>query len=125
MKEKRILIVDDSRDWANWLKFQLEKEIEGYEFLVVYNPNKALEMAISQKFDLVLSDLNMPKMNGLELFQKVRQNKPELPFVIMSGMFIEITEAEILQMGVSAFVDKPLSSEQITSIVKTIQGIIG
>ena len=70
MKTK-ILLVDDERDIVEFLQYNLEKE--GFDVVQAYDGNEALNK-INQKPDLVILDIMMPKLNGFEVYQKIREN---------------------------------------------------
>ena len=73
----RILVVDDEKTLVKGMKFNLENE--GYEVECAYDGAAALELAREGRFDLIILDVMMPKMDGLEACMKIRENFPMCP----------------------------------------------
>jgi CheY-like chemotaxis protein len=81
---KLLLVVDDDRDLLVALKARLE--MSGYRVDMAIDGLHALDtLAGRRTFDVMISGLNMPGMNGLELLARVRREYPDLPFILMSG----------------------------------------
>src|SRR6185437_3367023 len=83
----RILIVDDERPILLTLAANLE--LDDFEVATAESGAAALELLARETFDLVLSDVRMPGMNGVELFRRIRQLRPDCPVVLMTGFAIE------------------------------------
>lgn len=118
MKEK-ILVVDDvdtiARVYARFL------EREGYEVRIAFNGEEAIEEWKKFKPDLVISDIRMPKMNGFELANYMRKEKPEQKIVLMTGY---ADEAEVLEQQKKhgfPFFTKPADLQStVSKIVKDV-----
>ncbi len=82
-KEFRILIVDDEPDYCDVIAMVLQSE--GYQTQTCYKPKEAVELLKKEKFDLVLSDLIMPEMDGIAFMKEVKQRHPDIYFVIMTA----------------------------------------
>ena len=108
---KRILIVDDDRAQADTLARVLQ--LEGLETAVATSGAEALELLPQSPFDLVLTDLKMPGMDGLELFQRIAKNDPDLPVVIVTAHGTIETAIEAVRGGVADFVQKPVFAEEL------------
>ncbi len=81
--KSRILVVDDEESIREFLEIMLRKE--GYEVTTAEDGAKGLEIIKKKNFDLVISDLQMPNMTGLELLKNVRDSYPELLFMMITA----------------------------------------
>jgi len=111
----KILVLDDERSLCELLKVVFQKE--GYEVLTTPSAKKAIEIAQSDDIDVVVSDIKLPEMNGLEVLKRLRKIKPELP-VLMITAYGTIKEAvEALKMGAYDYIIKPFDVEELKVIV--------
>lgn len=110
-----ILIVDDESEICETLSALLSWR--GYEIHSVPNGLRALESIRNTKFDLVMSDINMPKMNGVELLKTLTRERPELPVILMTG-FMDYKIPELLALGAKAVLSKPFNSEELVKAVQ-------
>ncbi len=117
--EKKILIIDDDRDIRESLKLKLE--LEGFVPIVVDSGEKAIELVKENDFFLVLSDIAMPDMNGYEVFEKIKQIKPELPVVLMTAFGYDPSHAIIKakKLGLYKWIAKPISDKKLKEIINT------
>lgn len=83
MDKKRILLVDDEEGIQ--LLYRGEFEDDGYEVDSAYNGEEALEKFRDQSFDLVILDINMPGMNGIEVLRQMKEINPELPVILSTA----------------------------------------
>ena len=74
--------------------------------------------ADSTKFELILTDLSMPSMSGLELARRLRKTHPNAPIILVTGWEAGIPESELRQAGISEVLYKPFRIEQLTNLVK-------
>ncbi len=111
MSHSSILIVDDEPNILTSLRRALE--VEGYRALVADSGPRALELTPQEGPDLVLLDLVMPEMKGLEVLRRLKEQQPELPVVMMSGNATIEDAVEATKLGAYDFVEKPLSTEKI------------
>ena len=116
-----ILIVDDERLERNGIKFLLQQEQGEFEVLEACNGKDALGVLQSGRVDILLSDIKMPYMNGLELAAQARTLYPGLPIVIFSGYNDFSFAREALRYGVSDYVLKPVDPEEFH---KTLEKVI-
>ncbi len=79
----KILIIDDERSIRNTLKDILE--FEKHQLILAENGIQGLEIAISSPFDLIISDIKMPEMDGIDLLNALFEHKVETPIVMISG----------------------------------------
>ena len=116
MSRARLLIVDDEPNILTSLRRALE--LEGYQALVAGSGALCLEKAAREGPDLVLLDVMMPQMGGLEVLERLKQEQPELPVVMMSGNATIESAVQATKLGASDFVEKPLSTEKILITVE-------
>ncbi len=107
----RILIVDDEGSLLATLAANLE--LEGFEVVEAEDAFRAVELVEQQHFDLVLTDIRMPGMNGVELFRTIRATHPKMPVILMTGFAMEALIDEAIQEGVFAVLPKPFEIEHI------------
>jgi DNA-binding response OmpR family regulator len=113
-----ILIVDDSADNRAQLEFFLQ--MMGYRIVVAESGNQALKLLKKSKFDIVLSDIQMPDGSGLELLRSMRSGDDFTPVLIMTAR-TDIAAEHILSMGGDGFIRKPLNLEKLLVLLIKIQ----
>ncbi|MFQ5843474.1 MAG: sigma-54-dependent transcriptional regulator [Planctomycetota bacterium] len=111
MSEKRILIVDDDPSQAEALARILA--MEGYATARATRGREALQVLGASEVHLVLADLKMPEMNGIELYRRIRDRTPNLPVVIVTAHGTIETAIEAVREGVSDYVQKPIHVEDL------------
>lgn len=121
--KKTILLVDDDAEFAELFSGVLEYTLN-LNVLTFLNPLQALTRAVSTPVDLVVTDTNMPEMNGIELLKALRLAKPSLPVVVLfSGLEgSSMTADEVLKMGALAVISKPEAMLAIADIIEAASG---
>lgn len=114
---KKILIVEDETELAMILGSYLK--VEGYETVIANDGLQGLRMFMEQKPDLLLSDIMLPKMDGIELCRKVREQS-ELPIIIVSAKSGEMDKVIALGSGADDYVTKPFSPLELVARVKAL-----
>ncbi|RLE18183.1 MAG: sigma-54-dependent Fis family transcriptional regulator [Acidobacteria bacterium] len=104
---KRILIVDDEKDIVEAIANILA--LEGYAILKAYRGYDAVKIAVNEKPDLVILDVKMPIMDGMDTLHELRQKRFENPVIIISGHGDVKTAVEAVRLGAFDFLEKPLS----------------
>lgn len=112
---KKILIVDDEKPISDIVKFNLEKE--GYEVSTAYDGEEALEKVKEVEPDLILLDLMLPKVDGLEVAREVRKNY-DMPIIMVTAKDSEIDKVLGLELGADDYVTKPFSNRELIARVK-------
>jgi DNA-binding NtrC family response regulator len=115
-----ILVVDDEPDICDLMRHQLEAE--GYIVTTAATAHDALERIVSQTYDLMLTDVTMPEMDGIALCQKVAGVRPGLPIVLITGRSDTQTVTRALRVGVRDFLTKPLESGALIASVTHLVG---
>lgn len=110
-----VLIVDDEPDLREVLQSMLR--VITPQILTEGSGHEALEILSKSPVDAVLSDISMPKMNGLELLSQIRNGGSEVPFVVLSGYSDRDTLAQALRLGAFDFVDKPFDRSSLIKLM--------
>jgi two-component system response regulator HydG len=106
MTERRVLAVDDEQETCDLLKMSLERE--GFEVTTCTSAEAALELVGAVDFDLVITDLSMPEMGGLELCERVLGTRPNVPVVVITGQGSLETAIGAMRVGAYDFITKPV-----------------
>ncbi|MGA6987164.1 MAG: response regulator, partial [Terriglobales bacterium] len=115
-QKAHLLIVDDE---ANTLaSLSRAFRLEGHEAVVCDNANKALDLAKSQSFDLILSDVVMPGKDGLALLEELKAQGVATPVVMMSGQAHIEMAVRATRLGALDFLEKPVSTEKLLLTVE-------
>src|SRR5262245_32251409 len=107
----RILVVDDEESIREFFEIMLKRE--GYEVVTASNGREALEKLKKAKVDLILSDIQMPEMSGLELLAAVKELDPELVVIMITAFGSTETAVEAMKLGAYDYVQKPFKIEEI------------
>jgi len=116
MKEK-ILIVEDNSQNVRLLKIALRAK--GYTLLEAADGEEALDMAINNKPDLIIMDIQLPKVNGVEVTKKLRQMSDfkQTPIIAVTAYAMKGDEEKFMKAGCDAYVPKPINTRQLPKIV--------
>ncbi|HZV47957.1 MAG TPA: response regulator [Thermodesulfovibrionales bacterium] len=109
---EKILIVDDEPDMLKLLSMIL-REKTPYEIITTNNPIEARELAKQGGFDLVISDLKMPGLDGMEIIDAVKKVDEDIPVIIITAFASVESASEAIQKGGFDFITKPFRKEQI------------
>lgn len=122
MAEKKILAVDDSLSIRKSLSFILGNE--GYEVVEAEDGVEALEKAQADKFSLVITDINMPRMDGIELTKQLRQTQGYkfTPIIALTTENQQEKMQEGKAAGATGWIVKPFTAEKLLAVVKKIVG---
>ena len=112
---KKILVVDDEKPISDIIKFNLTKE--GYDVYTAYDGQEALEQVEEVNPDLVILDLMLPKIDGLEVAREVRKTH-DMPNIMVTAKDSEIDKVLGLEMGADDYVTKPFSNRELVARVK-------
>jgi len=112
-----ILVVDDERSMRDFLKILLQKE--GYTVVTAHNGENALECLESQEFDLIISDIRMPGMGGLELLGAVKEQNPDLPVIMITAFASPDDAVQAMKNGAFDYISKPFNVDEIKSVIES------
>ncbi|MBF0226837.1 MAG: PAS domain S-box protein [Desulfobacterales bacterium] len=115
-----ILFVDDEYLIVEMAKNTLE--FLGYEVTATTSPLEAFDLFLltPSKFELVMTDMTMPSMTGLELSKKIMQIKPDIPIILTTGFTELITEKEAKDIGIKEFITKPFFQAELSKIIQKV-----
>ena len=115
---KNILIVDDEPTLVKGLRFNLEQQ-EGYSIDVAYDGEEALAVFDPAKHDLILLDLMLPKMDGMEVCQKIRSTS-DVPIIMLTAKGEDMDKIMGLEFGADDYMTKPFNMLELKARIKTI-----
>ena len=115
---KNILIVDDEPTLVKGLRFNLEQQ-EGYAIDVAYDGEEALQVFDPEKHDLILLDLMLPKMDGMEVCQKIR-SVSDVPIIMLTAKGEDMDKIMGLEFGADDYMTKPFNMLELKARIKTI-----
>ncbi len=122
MASKKVLIAEDSSVIQNLTKKILQ--IQNYEIFSAKNGWEVLSMLENDYYDIILMDINMPKMDGMECAEKVRSladpKKSQIPIVAITGNARNYTIDEFKKAGINEYLQKPLNFDTLVETVKTL-----
>jgi len=106
-QEKTILLIDDEEMVINVSEMMLNRL--GYKVLKAHCGNEGLKLFEENKFkiDLIISDLEMPEMNGKEVMDKIREIDPQIKVMLSSGALTDADEKSVMNRGFNGFIKKP------------------
>jgi len=118
--DERVLLIDDEAAIINAGKQMLERL--GYEVITRTSSIDALELFRSQpdRFDVVITDMTMPNMTGVELSKEVMNIRPDIPVILCTGFSEQINEEKANGMGVRAFVMKPIVMSEMANTIRKV-----
>jgi len=123
MKNFTLLYVEDDKNAQEWMKLVLEDDVK--EFLQAYDGQEALEIYKEKKPDIILSDINMPVLDGLSMAETIKKQDKEQPILIMSAFDDRETLMRAINIGISYFIPKPIDMEKLldklNQVAQTIQ----
>ena len=114
MSENKILVVDDDRAVSTGVRITLEDK---YDVSTTNSAADAFEHLAGHKVDLVLMDIKMPQMNGLEALRKIRITHPKLPVVMLTAYPTDDNMKEAWASGANGFLAKPFSLDELRDFV--------
>ena len=118
----RVLVVDDDPNLTELLVDTLE--VIGYEATPALSPLEALKMLAEESFNLVVTDISMPGMSGIELLQRIKEKRADLPVMLITGVGSDELKQEAFDSGADGFLSKPFRIGKIEAeIGKLLKGI--
>lgn len=122
MASKKVLIAEDSSVIQNLTKKILQ--IQNYEIFSAKNGLEVLSLLENDYYDIILMDINMPKMDGMECAEKIRAlsdpKKSQIPIVAITGNARNYTLEEFKKVGINDYLQKPLNFDNLVETVKNL-----
>lgn len=112
---EKILVIDDEKSILDLLSVVFEKE--GYAVETSLSATRAVALMGNEDFDIIISDIKMPKMSGMELLRYVRKNRPDIPIVMITAYGTIKQAVEALKAGAMDYIVKPFDVEELKIIV--------
>ena len=117
MTNQKVLICDDEEGIRESLKLILA---DHYDLILTENGEQCLEcLKMAKDIGLVLIDIKMPKVNGLDILKQIKQKRPDLKVVVVTGYKSVETAAEATRLGACGYIVKPFKSTEILETVKS------
>jgi DNA-binding response OmpR family regulator len=114
----KILIVEDEPNMVAGLRDNFE--YEGYEVITAYDGEEGLRRALSDGPDLLVLDVMMPKMSGLEVCKQLKAKLPSLPIIMLTARGQEVDKVVGLELGADDYVTKPFSIRELLARIKAV-----
>lgn len=112
-----VLIVDDERSMRDFLKILLEKE--GHEVATAESGEKALDFFHTHTPDIVVSDIRMPGITGIELLERLKEDSPELPVILITAFASPDDAVLAMKNGAFDYISKPFNVDEIKSVIES------
>ncbi len=119
---KKVLIAEDSSVIQNLTRKILQAQ--NFEIYSAKNGKQVIDMLKKDDYDIILMDINMPVMNGIECTKQIRameeENKRNIPIVAITGNAMNYTLEEFKEAGINDYLQKPLNFDALVEVVKTL-----
>ena len=116
-KKHRVLIIEDEKNLARFVDLELQHE--GYETAICHDGRKGLETALNQEWDVILLDLMLPELNGVEVCRRIRPIK-DTPIIIMTARDSVIDRVSGLDQGADDYIVKPFAIEELLARLRAL-----
>lgn len=120
----RVLHVDDDPDICSVTALHLESVADDISVETTTDPNGVLSLLAAEPVDCLVSDFDMPGMNGLELLESVRADYPDLPFILLTGKGSEEIASKAIGAGVTGYLQKDTGTEQYELLANRIRNAV-
>jgi two-component system, NtrC family, response regulator HydG len=116
MDTRSILIVDDNESLAKTMSFVLRRR--GYDAVTARDGREAIEQAAAGDFDVILMDIKMPQLNGVEAYRKIKESRPGALVMMMTAYSVDDLVQQALAEGAYGVIYKPLDIEKVISLIE-------
>src|SRR5262247_4550698 len=116
MSKARVLIVDDEKSMRDLLSITLEKE--GYDVETAAGGESAIEMLHRETVDAVITDLRMPKVDGLQVLRAAKESSPDIAVIVITAVASTETAVEAMKLGAYDYITKPFKLDEVNLIVR-------
>ncbi|MFH2036271.1 MAG: response regulator, partial [Candidatus Zixiibacteriota bacterium] len=100
-----ILVVDDEQSMCDFMEIMLKKE--GYQVTTTISSHEAIQLTSVNNYDLIIADIMMPEMSGMDLLKKIKKGRPEQEFLVMTAFASVDTAIEAMKEGALDYITKP------------------
>ncbi|WP_010678390.1 response regulator transcription factor [Bacillus timonensis] len=115
---KKVLVVEDERSIITLLQYNLQQA--GYEVITAMDGEEGLEKALAERPQIIVLDLMLPKLDGIEVCKQLRQNKVDIPILMLTARDDEFDKVLGLELGADDYMTKPFSPREVVARVKAI-----
>lgn len=115
---KKVLIVEDEQSILKLLEYNLEKD--GYSVTAAMDGKEGYDLALTDKFDLILLDIMLPGMDGMDICRELRREKIDCPIIMLTAKDSEIDKIVGLELGADDYITKPFSPREVLARMKAI-----
>ncbi|MGD8983778.1 MAG: response regulator [Desulfobacteraceae bacterium] len=116
---QRILIIDDEVDMLMLLRMIIEDNTD-YGVETTNSPTEGIKLFSEEDYDLVITDLKMPGLDGMDIFDEFKELKPDVPVIIITAYGSMETSDEALRKGVAEFITKPFRKDSILFTIRRV-----
>lgn len=116
--KKQVLVVEDERSIIKLLQYNLQQA--GYEVITAMDGEEGLEKALAERPQIIVLDLMLPKLDGIEVCKQLRQNKVDIPILMLTAKDDEFDKVLGLELGADDYMTKPFSPREVVARVKAI-----
>ena len=116
--KKKVLVVDDEQSILTLLQYNLQQA--GYEVLTASDGDEGKNLALKENPDLIVLDLMLPKLDGLEVCKQLRQQKNFTPVLMLTAKDDEFDKVLGLELGADDYMTKPFSPREVVARIKAI-----
>ncbi len=116
---QRILVIDDELDMLMLLRIMIEENTD-HEVETTNNPSEGIKLFSEKDYDLVITDLKMPGLDGIELFDEFQEVKPDIPVVMITAYGSIETADEAMKKGIADFITKPFRKDTILFTINRV-----
>ncbi len=119
---KRVLVVEDNENNMKLITFILEKA--GYRTIKAENGQRGIELALKERPDFILLDIQLPDMDGVEVLKEIRKSgiNGEIPIIAVTSYAMSGDRDRLLQAGCTGYIEKPIDPENIIAQIRSIIG---
>ena len=114
----RILIIDDEKGMLDLLSYELGGQ--GYQVVTAMNGREGLERVKRDRFQLVITDVKMPGMDGVEVLQEIKKLDPDLEVIMTTGFGTIETAVAAMKKGAYDFIQKPFNLNEVTNLIEKV-----
>jgi len=113
--KKRILVIEDDEEMRALLRDVIEEE--GFQTASVNNGSEAFRKLAKESFDLIITDVRMPGLTGLEILPGIKKLQPDAPIIVITAFGSEEIQQKALGRGANAYLEKPIHFDKLRTLI--------